>query len=149
MPDISIRTTFMVAFPSETKEQFENLCNFAKEYRLDHVGLFAYSKEYDTPSAKIKGQVPSYTKLERLDLLGDILEMNAREANEKLVGKTVRVLYEDIDYNKNMFVGRTQYNAPEVDSVVYFRGDFVDVGEFYDVKITDVAGYDLIGELVK
>jgi ribosomal protein S12 methylthiotransferase len=57
-------------------------------------------------------------------------------------------LYEDIDYERNAFIGRTQYNAPEIDSVVYFTGDFADVGEFYDVKITAVDGYDLIGEKV-
>ncbi|MBE5731407.1 MAG: 30S ribosomal protein S12 methylthiotransferase RimO [Clostridiales bacterium] len=146
-PNIAIRTTFMVGFPSETEEQFENLCAFAKEYKLDHVGVFAYSKEDDTASAKIKGHLDDQTKLERVNVLGAILEENNREANEKYVGKTVKVLYEDIDYERNMFVGRTQYNAPEIDSVVYFTGDFADVGEFYNVKITAVDGYDLIGEI--
>lgn len=148
-PDIAIRTTFMVGFPSETKEQFNNLCSFAKEYKLDHVGVFAYSKEEDTPSAKIKGHLDEETKLERVDILGAILEENNLKANEKFVGKIVKVLYEDIDYERNMFVGRTQYNAPEIDSVVYFSGEFADVGEFYNVKITAVDGYDLIGEIVE
>ena len=146
-PDIAIRTTFMVGFPSETEEQFYNLCDFAKEYKLDHVGVFAYSKEDDTPSAKIKGHLDEEIKLERVDILGAILEENNLKANEKFVGKTVKVLYEDIDYERNMFVGRTQYNAPEIDSVVYFSGEFADVGEFYNVKITAVDGYDLIGEI--
>jgi ribosomal protein S12 methylthiotransferase len=137
----------MVGFPSETEEQFYNLCDFAKEYKLDHVGVFAYSKEDDTPSAKIKGHLDEEIKLERVDILGAILEENNLKANEKLVGKTVKVLYEDIDYERNMFVGRTQYNAPEIDSVVYFSGEFADVGEFYNVKITAVDGYDLIGEI--
>ena len=146
-PDIAIRTTFMVGFPSETEEQFYNLCDFAKEYKLDHVGVFAYSKEDDTPSAKIKGHLDEEIKLERVDILGAILEENNLKANEKFVGKTVKVLYEDIDYERNMFVGRTQYNAPEIDSVVYFSGEFADVGEFYNVKITAVDCYDLIGEI--
>lgn len=147
--DIAIRTTFMVGFPSETQAQFENLCEFAKEYKLDHVGVFAYSMEEDTASAKIKGHLDEETKLERVDILGEILEENNFEANEKFVGKILRVLYEDIDYDRNMFIGRTQYNAPEIDSVVYFTGDFADVGEFYNVKITAVDGYDLIGEIVE
>ena len=147
-PDIAIRTTFMVGFPSETEIQFENLCAFANEYKLDHVGVFAYSKEEDTPSAKIKGHLDDKIKLERVDILGEILEKNNEENNLKLIGKTVKVLYEDIDYERNMFIGRTQYNAPDIDSVVYFTGDFADVGEFYEVKITAVDGYDLIGEKV-
>jgi ribosomal protein S12 methylthiotransferase len=138
----------MVGFPSESEEQFENLRSFAKEYKLEHVGVFAYSKEEDTPSAKIRGHLDDDTKLERVDILGEILEENNRENNLKMVGKTLRVLYEDIDYERNAFIGRTQYNAPEIDSVVYFTGDFADVGEFYDVKITAVDGYDLIGEKV-
>ena len=147
-PDISIRTTFMVGFPSESEEQFANLCNFAKEYKLENVGVFAYSKEEDTPSAKIKGHLDDEVKLQRVDVLGEILENNNFEKNQKFVGKTLKVLYEDIDYERNMFVGRTQYNAPEIDSVVYFTADFADVGEFYDVKITEVDGYDLIGEKI-
>ncbi len=148
-PDIAIRTTFMVGFPTETNEQFENLCNFAKEYKLDHVGVFAYSKEDDTPSAKIKGHLDDQTKFDRVNVLGDILENNNCISNKKFIGKTLKVLYEDIDYERNMFVGRTQYNAPDIDSVVYFSGEFADVGEFYNVKITAVDGYDLIGEIVE
>lgn len=149
IPQISIRTTFMVGFPSETQEQFENLCNFAKEYKLEHVGVFAYSKEDDTSSAKIKGHLSDEVKIDRVNKLGAILEENTRIANQEFIGKTLKVIYEDIDYERNMFVGRTQYNAPEIDSVVYFSGEFADVGEFYDVKITAVDGYDLIGEIVK
>lgn len=145
---ISIRTTFMVGFPSESQEQFENLCNFSKKYKLDNVGIFAYSLEEDTPSAKIKGHLTTDVKQARVNKLGRIHKLNAIEKNKSFVGKILKVLYEDIDYERNMFVGRTQFNAPDIDSVVYFKADFVDVGEFYDIKITAYDEYDLIGEKV-
>lgn len=148
-PSIAIRTTFMVGFPSETQQQFERLCDFVTEFKPDHVGVFAYSKEEDTPSAKIKGHLSDEIKMERVNVLGAITEKNAFERNNSFVGKIIPVLYEDIDYDKGMFVGRMQYDAPEIDTVVYFSGEFADVGEFYNVKITSCDGYDLIGEIVQ
>ncbi len=147
--DIAIRTTFMVGFPSETQEQFENLCRFVKEQDFSHVGIFAYSKEEDTPSAKIKGHLSDETKAERVEILGKICQQKAFARNQAMIGQTVEVLYEDIDYERNLFVGRTEQNAPEVDGFVYFSGEFADVGEVYKVKITAMDGYDLIGEIVE
>lgn len=145
-PTIAIRTTFMVGFPGETKEQFSRLCKFTEKYKPDHVGIFAYSPEEDTPSIKLLGHVSEKEKKRRVDKLGKIAYKNAVKANKKLVGKTVSVLYEDIDYDRGMFKGRTEGNAPEIDGYVYFKADYADVGNVYDVYITKADGYDLIGE---
>ncbi len=148
-PQIAIRTTFMVGFPSETDEEFEELCDFVKEYKLEHVGIFAYSKEEDTPSAKIKGHLPARVKAKRVRILGKLNEQNVIAYNKEQIGKTVEVRYEDIDYERGLFVGRTEQNAPEIDTLVYFSGDFADVGKTYAVKITGYDGYDLIGEMIR
>lgn len=146
---IAMRTTFMVGFPGETEEDFKLLCDFTKEYKPARVGIFAYSKEEGTPSCKLKGQIPKSVKLKRVNALGKIYLDCVRQRNAALVGKTVEVLYEDMDYDRGRFVGRTQYDAPDIDANVYFTGDFADVGNFYDVKITGCDGYDLIGERAK
>lgn len=148
-PQITVRTTFMVGFPGETDAAFQNLYDFAKEFKLTHAGIFCYSKEEDTPSAKLKGQIPQKIKEERLNILGELISDNYKKRNKSLIGKELNVLYEDIDFNKNMFVGRAEFDAPEIDGNIYFSGDFADVGEFYKVKITDYDGYDLIGEIKK
>ncbi len=144
---IALRTTFMVGFPGETEEDFRQLIDFAKKYKPENLGIFAFSKEAGTPAAKLKSQLPRTEKLKRVNELGKVNLKNIEEINSSIVGKIVEVVYEDVDYERGMFKGRTQYNAPEIDKNVYFRGDFADVGSFYNVKITDYDGYDLIGEL--
>lgn len=145
---IAIRTTFMVGFPSELDSQFDNLLQFVEKAKIDHVGVFKYSLEADTPSAKIKGRVSEKIKNERLKKLTTKQYENCLYNNQKLVGSVVEVLYEDIDYDRNLFKGRTQYNAPQIDTNVYFSGEFAEVGNYYNIKITKVDGYDLIGEIV-
>ncbi len=145
---IAVRTTFMVGFPTETERQFETLCGFVGRSNLENVGIFAYSTEEDTPSAKLKPRVPKSVKAKRVNALGKLQLDNVRKRNASMIGKVEQVLYEDIDYDKNMFVGRTQQNAPDIDSVVYFTADFVDVGSVYKVKITGYEDYDLIGEVI-
>ncbi|MGN1094430.1 MAG: MiaB/RimO family radical SAM methylthiotransferase, partial [Candidatus Neoclostridium sp.] len=149
IPDISIRTTMMVGFPGETEEQFEKLYSFVQKYKPDHLGVFAYSREQGTPSYKLDGQLTKKVKKQRVDKLGALNLENTKEKNAALVGKTVKVIYEDIDYDRNMFVGRRLSDAPDIDSRVYFTGSFVDVGNVYDVKICSYENYDLAGELVE
>lgn len=146
---IALRTTVMVCFPSEGEDEFNTLYNFIDEYKPQHVGVFAYSKEEDTPSAKIKGHLPLKIKKERVKKIGELHLKNCVERNSLLIGKTLRVLYEDIDYKRNLFKGRTEFSAPEIDTFVYFTADFADVGCFYDVTITGYDNYDLIGEIKK
>lgn len=143
---IAVRTTVMVGFPGETQEQFEELYSFLDTYRPERVGIFAYSTEEDTPSAKLKGRVSAKEKRQRVDKLGKLFLRNVQERNRSLIGRTVPVLYEDVDYDRQMFKGRTEADAPDIDCCVYFKADYADVGTVYDVTITGVDGYDLIGE---
>ena len=143
--DIAIRTTLMVGFPGETEAEFGELCEFVEQYKPDHVGVFAYSDE-ETPSSRLPGKVSRRTKLARVDKIGELHLKNTVEKNRALIGTTQRVLYEDIDYERNMFRGRTEKNAPDTDAAVFFTAPFADVGNIYDVRITDVDDYDLIGE---
>ena len=142
---IAVRTTFIVGFPGETEEQFKELCDFVSEYAPDHTGIFAYSKESGTPAARLKGQIPRRVKLSRVNKLGAIAERNAIARNASFVGKTLDVVYENIDYDRNLFMGRSEADAPDIDGLVYFTGDFCDVGNVYKVRITGYDGYDLIG----
>lgn len=144
---ISVRTTFMTGFPTESENQFKKLCDFVKSYKLRHVGVFAYSDE-DTPSSRMNGKIPDYVRHNRANKLLRIHKTNVKSYNSSMVGKIVKVLYEDIDYDKMLFVGRTEDCAPEIDTLVYFKSDFANVGNFYNVRITGVDGYDLIGEVV-
>ena len=143
---IKVRTTFIVGFPGESEEDFGELCDFVEKYKPYHVGIFAYSKEDGTPAAKLKGQLPTSVKRDRVNVLGERHSINTVQRNEKLIGQVLPVLYEDIDFDKNMFVGRTEYDAPEIDGLVYFTGNNCEVGSTYRVRITGYSGYDLIGE---
>ncbi len=145
---IVLRTTFMVGFPGETEEEFNELVEFMKAYKPERVGVFAYSKEAGTPSAKIKGHLTKREKIRRVNIIGKLHLQNAIEFSKRMIGKVVDVIYEDIDYERNAFRGRTQFDAPDIDCVVYFTGEFADVGNVYRVKITDYDEYDLIGEIV-
>lgn len=144
---IAIRTTFMVGFPGETDKDFAELVDFVKRYKLDQVGFFAYSKEEGTVAAKMPNQVDEKTKNKRLLAIMKEAEKVQKANLRAMVGKTVDVVYEDIDYDRELFVGRSQYQAPEIDNLIYFKSkDFVDVGGMYPVKITRVMGCDLKGE---
>ena len=144
---IAIRTTFMVGFPGETNKDFAELVDFVKRYKLDQVGFFAYSKEEGTVAAKMPNQVDEKTKNKRLLAIMKEAEKVQKANLRAMVGKTVDVVYEDIDYDRELFVGRSQYQAPEIDNLIYFKSkDFVDVGGMYPVKITRVMGCDLKGE---
>lgn len=145
--DISIRSSFILGFPQESDEQFNKLLSFLEEYKLDNVGFFTYSKEAGTPASKMSGQIPAKIKNKRLRAAAAVQQKAVIENNKKYLNKTLNVLYEGIDYKKNLFYGRTQYNAPDVDTTVYFSGKFADIGNFYDVKITDILTYDLKGEI--
>lgn len=145
---IAIRTTYMVGFPGETEEDFNQLVNFIQKYKLMHVGFFAYSKEEDTTAANFVDQVSDDVKTKRLLKLMRIQQKIANEINKSFVGKTIEVCYEGIDYERQLFFGRSQYQTPEADTLVFFKSKKpIDIGKFYKVKITKVKGYDLQGEV--
>lgn len=145
---IVVRTTLMVGFPGEGEAEFEELVEFVKKAKPEYAGIFAYSKEDGTPAARLKDQVNKREKLKRVKALGGVCAEVTREFNSSLVGKTLKVLYEDVDFDKKLFAGRAEFMTPGVDGTVYFTGNDVDVGKFYKVKITGCDEYDLYGELV-
>lgn len=145
---VAIRTTFMTGFPGETDEDFQMLAEFVEKHKLMHVGFFAYSKEEGTPAANFKDQVDEDVKKKRLIKLIKIQKKVAKEINSRFVGKTVEVCYEGIDYEKGLFFGRTEYQTPEADTLVFFKSKKpLEVGRYYNVKITKVIGYDFKGEI--
>lgn len=144
---VAVRTTFMIGFPGETDEDFEELYNFIKEYPMLHVGFFAYSKEEGTPAGGFPNQVPEKVKQKRLVKLVKLQRKITKQINKDFVGKTVEVCYEGIDYKKEKFFGRTEYQSPEIDSLVYFKSkEKLELGNYYKVKINKAKEYDILGE---
>lgn len=148
MPDLALRTTFIVGFPGETEEQFNNLLSFVDRIRFDRVGVFTYSQEEDTPAGKREDQIPEEVKEERLDRLMTLQSRISAELNQSWIGKTVNVLVEGITGNpKRPYIGRTERDAPEIDGEIYFTGAELKIGDIVRVRITGAETYDLIGEV--
>lgn len=146
MPDCTIRTSLIVGFPGETKEQFEELCDFVREIKFDRAGVFAYSKEEDTPAANFEGQVDEETKQKRLDKLMKIQQKISLENNRKKISSVIEVLTEGYDESNFMYFGRSRADSIGVDSLVYFAAeDEVKTGEIVSVEILDADEYDLTG----
>ena len=145
IPNLSLRTTFMVGFPGETEEQFEELCRFVKDIKFDKMGCFAYSAEEDTPAFEFDNQIDEDIKMKRADVLMDIQYTITEEANQSRVGNTYKVIVYEKDGDK--YIGRSYLDSPEIDSGIIFTSDTeIPIGSFVDVRITDYDGYDLIGE---
>ncbi len=144
---IAIRSTFMVGFPGETEEEFEELCRFLISEKLDNVGFFSYSKEEGTPAAKMKGQISQKVKAKRLSAVHAIQSAIAREKAEAAIGRTIPVIYDGIDYDKELFFGHTDRTMPDADAKVYFTSTSpVEIGETYRVTIEKVKKLDLYGK---
>ncbi len=145
VPGIHLRTTLMVGHPGESEQDFEELKAFVREVRFERMGAFAYSEEEGTYAAKhYKDEIPEEVKQERLDELMAIQEEIAYEINRNKIGQNLRVMIdrEDADY----YVGRTQYDSPEVDpEVLVEKRSHLSVGNFYDIQITDAQPFELIG----
>ncbi len=149
IPDIVIRTTFIVGFPGETEEDFCELCEFVKESKFEHVGVFTYSPEEGTPACYMPDRIDEQTKQDRMDILmREQLEIN-EQSNEKMIGKTVNVLCEGYDVVSETHYGRGEADAPEIDGKVYFRSDVrIAAGSFVKVKIREAVDYDLVGRAI-
>jgi ribosomal protein S12 methylthiotransferase len=146
---VAIRTTFMAGFPGETEQDFNELCEFLQKYKLMHVGFFAYSREKGTVAADFPDQISEDVKRKRVLKLIKIQKKIVDENNKKFIGKTLDVVYEGIDYEKQLFFGRCGYQTPEADTLVFFKSKRpVEIGKFYKVKIKKSLGYDLQGEIV-
>lgn len=149
MSDIAIRTTLIVGFPGETEEDFAQLQAFVEEMRFDRLGVFCYSKEEGTPAAAMDHQIDEQVKEERRDLIMDLQKSIAAKRCEKEVGKTLPVLVEGKLPEEDVYCGRTQWDAPDIDGMVFFRAEEEAYsGDIVSVKITEASDYDLIGDVV-
>ncbi|MCL1788493.1 MAG: 30S ribosomal protein S12 methylthiotransferase RimO [Defluviitaleaceae bacterium] len=147
MPDIAIRTTLIVSFPGETTRDFEDMEKFVQAMQFDRLGVFPYSREDGTPAAKLPHQVRESTKLARLERLMDAQQKIHFAKQAGHVGRVLQVMVDSRE-ETGEYIGRTQWDAYEVDSVVVFTADEVLApGEVYPVRITQSDGYDLQGEL--
>lgn len=144
IPDIHIRTTFITGFPGETENDFDELYDFVSLMKLDRLGVFAYSKEENTPAGDMENQIEENVKAQRRDsIMRRQLEISL-EYNLQKVGKTFEVLVEGVD-EEGVYYGRTEYDAPAIDNSVIFTGNDLKPGDFVRVKIVDAYDYDLIG----
>ena len=149
IPNVTLRTTVMVGFPGETEEDFEELCDFVKKTKFDRLGAFTYSPEEDTAAAEFEDQIDEQVKQDRYDTIMQIqLEVSASR-NRKLIGRKMRVLCENFDIPAEVYVGRSEADAPDVDGKVFFVSDKkIRDGQFVTVRINEAEDYDLIGEIV-
>ena len=144
IPNLSLRTTFMVGFPGETEEQFEELCRFIKDIEFDKMGCFTYSPEEDTPAFDFDNQIDEDVKKRRAEVLMDIQYSITENANKKRIGNIYKVVVDEKDGDK--YIGRSYLDSPEIDSGIIITSErALSSGEFINVKITDYDGYDLIG----
>jgi len=147
--DIAIRTSFIVGFPEESEEDFTELHQFIKDVKIDRVGCFIYSKEEGTIAYGMDNQIDEDIKSRRFDLLMFDQSIIMEEINKSKVGKVMEVIVDEFDEDENIFLARTQFDAPGIDGVVKLKfNDKIRVGEFYKVKILDVQQYDLVGEII-
>lgn len=145
IPDLALRTTFMVGFPGETDEQFENLCDFVKDMKFDKMGCFTFSPEEDTPAFDMDNQIDEDVKKRRQEVLMNTQYSITEASNKSRVGNVYKVIIDSFADGK--YTGRSYMDSPEIDSGIIFTSNKkLNIGDFVNVKITDFDGYDLIGE---
>ena len=152
IPNVTLRTSLIVGFPGETKENFEELLEFVKDTKFDKLGTFMYSKEEGTPAAKLPNQIHGNTKKARYNKIMEAQQEISKQILEEKIGKTYKILDEDISFDKKYLIGRTMRDVPEEDGLVYIKKDKnlnenKVLNNFVNCKIIDVSNYDLIGEI--
>ena len=146
IPNLAIRTTFIVGYPGETEEEYQALVDFVQEMRFDRVGTFQFSFEPGTTSESLGDPIPAEIKQERFERLMELQQGISMQVNQSYVGKTLDVLVEGRD--KGISIGRSYRDAPEIDGLVFIEGD-AKIGELVPVKITGAMAYDLTGVLAQ
>lgn len=147
IPDVVIRTTFIVGFPGEGEEEFETLAEFVNEIEFDRLGVFTFSPQEGTPAFDMDNQVEEDVKVRRGEVIMQDQYSIMEEKNNEKIGKTYKVVVEEYDGYSDSYVGRTYMDAPEIDGLVKFTShDDLEIGDFVDVEIFEVEDYDLIGE---
>ncbi|MBE9487324.1 MAG: 30S ribosomal protein S12 methylthiotransferase RimO [Chloroflexi bacterium] len=150
IPDLTLRTSFIVGFPGETREQFDKLLEFVKEGHFERVGVFRYSREEGTAAAALPNQVPGQTKKGRLNRLMKAQARVSFNKNRALIGRTETVLVEGYSEETELLLkGRSARQAPDIDGQYLITAGQADVGELVQLKITDSSEYDLIGEIIE
>lgn len=148
VPDIAFRSTFIVGFPGETEEQFNELIDFIKEMRFERAGVFAYSAEEGTPAYELEDDVPEEVKKARVDKFMDVQQDISLEINSKRLGRTEKVLVDRTE--GGYYVGRTQYDSPEVDDevLISMKDNKLEIGTFVNVRINQADYFDCYGEVI-
>ena len=146
VPDMAIRTTFIVGYPGETEESFEELKAFVKNTRFERMGCFTYSHEENTHAYKLQDDVPEEVKNQRVADLMEIQGQISFDLNQEKVGKVFRCIFDRKE--GNFFIGRTEFDSPDVDNnvIVDATKSYIQIGQFIDIKITEATDFDLYGE---
>ena len=153
IPDVVLRTSLIVGFPGETKEDFEELKEFVKVAKFDKLGAFMYSKEDGTPAEKLPNQIHGNTKKARYNQIMQIQQEISKEIQSKKIGKTYEVLIEDMSFDGKYYIGRTMQDVPEMDGIVYIKNEKDKkpeeiINHFINCKVAEVSDYDLIAEMI-
>lgn len=147
IPDITLRTSLIVGFPQETEADFKELYSFVRDVKFERLGAFPYSKEFGTPAAKLRGQVPEKIKMARFHELMRLQNRISREKNKAMLGKIIEVLIEG--RRGRRFIGRTPFDAPEIDGSVQIKSHSrLKAGEIVKARVTSARAYDLLGRLI-
>lgn len=150
VPNVTIRTTVIAGFPGETEEDFEELIDFIKTMKIDRLGCFAYSREEDTAAYDLDGQLDEETKERRAEIVNDEQFLVMSELNSKKIGTKVTVLVEGYDEESHLYYGRSEADAPDIDSKVFLDSDKeFEAGTFVPVTITDITTFDLVGQVAE
>jgi ribosomal protein S12 methylthiotransferase len=148
IPHVALRTSIIVGFPGETDEDFEDLKQFVRDMQFDRLGVFTYSKEDDTPASRLPDQVADDVKEFRANTLMEIQREISNLRGGNRVGQEIDVLIERYDGRSDVYIGRSQYDAPEIDGEVYVSNAQLKIGEIAKVRITHSYEFDLSGEVV-
>jgi len=148
VPEIAIRTTMLIGFPGETEQDFQDLCEFIQEIEFDRLGVFKYSHEEGTSAYDLADDLSDEIKEERYNTIMEIQSEISMRKNQAKIGKVFKVLFDRKE--GEYFVGRTEYDSPEVDNEVFVKAtdQYVRIGDFAYIKVIDAEEYDLFGELV-
>ena len=147
IPEVTLRTSLIVGFPGETKEQFEELYDFVEKTKFDKLGVFEYSKEEGTPAATMPNQIHHMTKKSRFNKIMSLQQDISREKMKAKIGTEQEVLIVNKSFDRKYYIGRTKSDVPDIDGVVYIKNNNLEINEFVNCIITDFREYDLIGEV--
>lgn len=148
MPSVTLRTTLISGFPGEMAKQHQHVLDFVEKMQFDRLGVFPYSKEEETPAARMDNQIDDEVKKERAAEIMELQQEIHFAKSEKKVGQVVDVLIDGYDEEEDWFYGRMESDAPDVDTYVYLNEE-VEIGDFVKVRLTEVYGYDFFGELTE